>query len=119
MKKFVLSLLLVGSTLFAMAANNGNQSENTTAGKAVVTELSGKIIDMHTNETLVGVKVTLKGTDKIAYTDFDGMYRFDNLQPGTYNLTASYISYDNKTVEHIVLTPKAKEIDLSLKKSNE
>jgi len=118
MKKFVLSVLLIGSTVFAMAANNENKSENTSTGKTVVTELSGEIVDTNTNETLVGVKVSIDGTDKVAYTDFDGKYHFDNLKPGTYNLTASYISYENKTVENIVLTPKANEVDLSLKNSN-
>ena len=118
MKKFVLSVLLIGSTLFSMAANKESKTENTSTGNAVLTELSGQVIDKNTNETLVGVKVSVNGTDMVTYTDFDGMYHFDNLKPGNYNLTASYISYENKTVENIVLTPKAKEVDFSLENSN-
>ena len=118
MKKFVLSVLLIGSTLLSMAANNESKSENISTGKAVSTELSGQVVDKNTNETLVGVKVAIKGTDMVAYTDFDGKYHFDNLKPGKYNVTASYISYENKTVENIELTPKANEVDFSLENSN-
>ena len=101
-----------------MAANKESKSEISSTGNAVTTELSGQVIDKNTNETLVGVKVTIKGTDLVAYTDFDGKYHFDSLKPGKYNVTASYISYENKTVENIVLTPKANEVDFSLENSN-
>jgi hypothetical protein len=118
MKKIVLSVLLVGSTVLAMAANKESKSENTPTTSAQVTQLYGEVIDKNTNESLVGVKVTLDGTDKVAYTDFDGKYSFNDLKQGTYKLTASYISYENSTVENIVLTPKANEVDFSLKNSN-
>lgn len=118
MKKFVLSVLLIGSTVLAMAANKESKPENTSTNTTAPTQLYGEVIDKNTNETLVGVKVTIDGTDKVAYTDFDGKYRFDNLKPGKYKLTASYISYENSTVENILLIPKANEVDFSLKNSN-
>ena len=96
MKKFVLSLLLIGSTVLAMATNKESKSENTSTNTAALTQLYGEVIDKNTNETLVGVKVTIDGTDKVAYTDFDGKYSFDNMKPGKYKLTASYISYESK-----------------------
>lgn len=118
MKKFVLSILFIGSTVLAMAANKESKSDNSTTNNAALTQQYGEVIDKNTNETLVGVKVTIDGTDKVAYTGFDGKYSFDNLKPGKYKLTASYISYENSTVENIQLTSKANEVDFSLKNSN-
>lgn len=54
------------------------------------------MIDAKTGETLPGATIMIEGTTKGASADFDGNYTLSGLQPGKYNLVASYITYDNK-----------------------
>jgi len=117
MKKLFVSILLVGCVVFTYAGNKENKKENA-ADNSELTTISGQILDQRTNETLVGVKVALKGTDKIAYTDFDGKYSFENVKPGTYALTASYISYEESTVENLKLNKNTNQVNIRLKDAN-
>ncbi len=117
MKKLFLSFLLVGCVAFAYAGKKENKKEHA-ADNSELTTISGQVLDQRTNETLVGVKVALKGTDKVAYTDFDGKYSFNNVKPGTYELTASYISYEKSTVQDLKLDKNINQVNILLKDSN-
>lgn len=117
MKQLLLSILFVGCIVFTYAENKGNKKESTVSDSELTT-ISGQVLDQRNNETLVGVKVTLNGTDKVAYTDFDGKYSFDNVKPGTYELTASYISYKESTVEDLRLNKTANQVNILLKDAN-
>ncbi len=116
MKHLFLILVFVGAVATSFAGSKDSKTE-TTAEKAVLS-ISGEITDQATQEALVGVKVTLEGTDKVAYTDFDGKYSFESLAPGTYNLTASYISYQKSSVKNVELSLNTNQVDISLKASN-
>lgn len=60
--------------------------------------LNGKIIDANTNEGLAGVKIQLYGSDIITYTDFDGNFKFEGLEPQACAIIINYISYYQKVV---------------------
>ncbi len=69
------------------------------------TQLQGKISDEVTGEPIIigtvalykeGVLVT--GTD----TDFDGNYFFSDVDPGTYDIEASYVGYQAKRISGVV-----------------
>jgi len=90
-------LLLVGLLQGLMTFANAN------TGK-----IAGQIIDKKTGEELIGVTVIIEGTTFGAATDFEGKFIIGNLQPGTYNLIASYVSYSKKTIQGIVV--KANEV---------
>jgi hypothetical protein len=109
---FALFFLFLGlSTAFA----DGVTTEATPVKTA---KIEGKVLDLLTGETLTGVAVTIKGTDLVAYTDFDGNYSFGNLKPGTYHLVASYISYNNSLIENVELIPElTREIIIQLQAS--
>jgi hypothetical protein len=117
MKKLFVSVLLVACVVFTYAGKKETKKENT-ADNSELTTISGQILDQRTNETLVGVKVALKGTGKVAYTDFDGKYSFENVKPGTYALTASYISYEESTVENLKLSKNTNQVNIRLKDAN-
>ncbi len=87
-KKIKITLLIICSVLIA-------QSQT---GKIV-----GKIIDAKTGETLPGATVLIEGTTKGVSSDFDGNFTLSGLQPGKYNLIASYITYDNKKFIDVVV----------------
>jgi len=66
-------------------------------------KIAGKIVDGKTGETLPGATVLIEGTTKGASADFDGNFSLNSIQPGTYNLVISYITYDNKKLTGVVV----------------
>ncbi len=117
MKK--LFILLIAISLFSVcsAKNNGVKTEAPSKSKAHIA-LVGKVIDSNTNEALVGVEVKLEGTDIKAYTDFDGNFSIKNVQPGEYNIIASYISYNKSYIEKLSVTNKNNQVNIKLQSSN-
>ena len=62
--------------------------------------LTGTVTDKLTGEALVGVEIKLKDTDKKVYTDFDGMFAFEEIKPGTYDISAQYVSYEKNELRN-------------------
>jgi len=56
--------------------------------------LSGYITDSRTGEPLIGANVGIEGTSRGSSTDSDGYYEITNIEPGSYNITATYIGYE-------------------------
>jgi outer membrane receptor protein involved in Fe transport len=103
MKLFTIMFLFL-SSLVLFAQNSGN--------------LSGKIIDAKTGETLPGVNVIIKGTYYGAATDFNGKFRIDNISVGTYNVTISLIGYKSFEYTGILIEAnKTKELDIKLEET--
>ena len=72
-----------------------------TIGFAQTGKISGIIIDKTTQETLIGVNISIDGSLLGATTDIDGKYEVTDLAPGNYKLIISYIGYANKNVENV------------------
>lgn len=66
-------------------------------------KISGKMIDGKTGETLPGATIMIEGTTKGASADFDGNFVISGIQPGTYTLVASYVTYDSKKLAGVVV----------------
>lgn len=66
--------------------------------------IRGKVIDNKTGETLIGVTVQIPGTTIGTITDFDGNYSIP-VEPGTYTLKVSYISYQAQMYEDVEVKP--------------
>ena len=95
-------VLLLNSNVFA--------SGDTPVVSAAKASITGKVVDIKTGESLVGVAVSVEGTDLKAYTDLDGTFTINSLDPGNYNLILSLISYKNSLVENLKLTASEKEV---------
>ncbi len=106
----LVALLMIGVSSFA---NNKNNTKPTAAADNAITSISGTITDEVTGENLVGVKVVLEGTDKVAYTDFDGIFTFDGVTKGTYTMSVDYISYTD--AEKTIDTKEEKEVSIKMK----
>lgn len=63
--------------------------------------IRGNVIDEQYGDPLIGANVLIEGTTQGATTDLDGNYSIEGLEPGTYKLVCSYISYQNKTITGI------------------
>lgn len=80
--------------------------------------LEGKITDTETGEPVIFATVALykngilvTGTE----TDIDGYYIFSSIDPGTYDIEASYVGYQSKRVEGVlVLAGKSNRLDVEL-----
>jgi len=85
----------------ALAANTGS--------------ISGRVTDKQTGEPLIGASVIVEGTELGNATDLNGQYQIINVQPGTYNVTASYTGYnDLRTTGVLVVQDNATTVDFKL-----
>ncbi len=102
----VIAILGVGLNASAADAANFNtfnrkETISSAALEMVVTDVSGKVIDDKTGETIPGVSVTVKGRAVATATDINGMYALKDLQPADV-LVFSSVGYE--TIERNVGT---------------
>lgn len=64
-------------------------------------KIEGVITDKNTNETLPGANVVIEGTTLGAIADFDGRFVINNVKPGTYNISVSFISYKSILLQSV------------------
>lgn len=122
MKKTLLTLSFFAAVVFASAGNMGNSenknkaSETASANAAV--SISGKVIDFVSGEALAGVEVTIEGSTKKVHTDFDGKFKIENMKPGSYNLIASFISYNKSFIEKLDVAKTNQVLNIKLQSAN-
>ncbi|NLO70495.1 MAG: TonB-dependent receptor plug domain-containing protein [Porphyromonadaceae bacterium] len=81
--------------------------------------IKGKVIDSADNEPLIGASVTISGTTTGGATDFDGNYTITNLDPGTYTLSVTYISYKAQSKANVrVESGKETVVDIALESAD-
>ena len=66
--------------------------------------ISGKIIDQQTGEALIGANIIIVGTSLGAASDVNGEYLVSNLNAGQYSVKASYIGYQDMTINNVRVT---------------
>lgn len=67
--------------------------------------IRGTVIEDATGEPLYGVTVVIKGTTNGAITDFEGKFQI-NTAPGTYELQASFVSFQTISISDVIVTPE-------------
>ena len=83
--------------------------------------ISGYVVDGTTGETVIGVNVVVKGTNRGAATDGNGYFVIPVLEQGDYTLEIMHIAYEKKTLavqlrnksillDNISLKPKVIEL---------
>ncbi len=65
--------------------------------------IRGKVTDGVTGESLIGANVIIDGSTKGAMADLDGNYSLENLEPGSYTIAASFISYEKITETEVIV----------------
>lgn len=115
MKKAIFALLLAvfATSVFAEKTDTKSEAKSETKSEAPVFSLSGNVIDERSGEALVGVEVKLEGSEVKTYTDFDGHFVIENLQPGECKLVASYTSY-KKNEQTLKINSKANQVKIEL-----
>lgn len=77
--------------------------------------ITGKVFDVETGEVIIGANVMLEGTTRGAATDIDGKFIIANVEPGTYTLVISVVSYAKSRVENLKVGPgQSVQLNVSL-----
>lgn len=124
MKNLLFTLLFISASVFTFGTNNNNpvskdkSAEASAASTISTVSLTGKVIDLNSGETLAGVEVTIEGSTKKTHTDLDGNFRFDGMQPGAYNVIASYISYKKSFIEKLEVGKPDQSLNIKLQSAN-
>ena len=82
---------------------------------AQTSNISGKVYDGKTGETLPGANVAIEGTNYGASTDLDGQFTIAGVPSGNYDVVISFISYQTKKINSVTVKPKeATVLNISL-----
>jgi outer membrane receptor for ferrienterochelin and colicin len=65
--------------------------------------IGGQVLDVKTNEAIIGANVVIQGTTVGGSTDLDGNFIINNVKPGTYTLVVSYIAYKSQVIADVVV----------------
>ncbi|MEZ4985069.1 MAG: carboxypeptidase-like regulatory domain-containing protein [Saprospiraceae bacterium] len=77
--------------------------------------LRGRVFDADTNQPLVGAAVSLATLSEGRITDSVGMFRFDPIPSGRYQLTISYLGYQEVVLnEVLVASGKEQVLEIAL-----
>ncbi len=100
MKNYLLLITLVLST-FTYAQTKGS--------------VVGKLTDKeYNNEPLAFANVLIKGTTTGTTSDFDGLYSFENLDPGNYVLSFSFVGYETQEIPVTIVAGKVTEVNVPM-----
>lgn len=65
-------------------------------------KISGQTVNAKTGTPVSGVNITVSGSRTVS-SDVNGNFTVSGLRPGTYTLTCSYVSFNTKVVEDVVV----------------
>lgn len=82
--------------------------------------IKGKVVEAASNEPIPFATVAIDGTTIGVATDIDGNYEFTALEPGLYNINASFLGFQTEMKRDIQVTnSKPAIIDISLSEETE
>ena len=77
--------------------------------------IAGKLIDKEfNNEPLPFANILIKGTTTGTTSDVDGLYRFDDLDPGSYTLVFSFVGYQTKEIQVDVVAGETVTLNVTM-----
>jgi outer membrane receptor protein involved in Fe transport len=90
----------------------------TSAAIAQTGRVVGKAVDQQSDEPLIGANIIIVGTSLGAATDVNGNFIISQVPPGNYNIKASYIGYQDVTVQGVnVIQGLSAEVNFRLPSS--
>ncbi|MBM77768.1 MAG: ferric aerobactin receptor [Crocinitomicaceae bacterium] len=76
--------------------------------------IKGTVVDETSNETIPFANIFIENTKSGVTSDLDGNYIIENLKPGLYNITCSYIGYKPKSFSEVIVSSN-KPTNLTIK----
>ena len=114
MKKVVVLIIALCCTGATFAQMPGGAS-----GPSIVGKISGQIIDSLTQKPVDYATVSMgragstKNTNG-ALSDEKGSFKIENIAPGSYRLTISFLGYQTKTLTMVKTTPQKPDLNLGV-----
>jgi ferric enterobactin receptor len=84
-------------------------------GPSVVGKVTGTVIDQKTKEPVEFATVSISKAGKLmngTITDSKGNFKLENLSPGRYIVSVSFVGYEAKTVDSVLTTPEKPDLGL-------
>ncbi len=82
--------------------------------------IRGTVTNRLNNEPIMFANLQVEGTTKGTTTDIDGNYEITGLDPGLYNLTVTYVGFNDQTIYEIQVTnSKPAVVDFQLEEVTE
>lgn len=66
-------------------------------------KISGQTINEKSGAPITGVNISVLNSATIVSSDVNGNFTISSLRPGTYTLTCTYISYNTKVIEDVIV----------------
>jgi len=109
--RFVLSVLLfVLYSPFLLSSTTKKENDE----KPASVSMTGKVIDHKSGEALAGVLLEFEELGARIYTDFEGKFQLNDLAPGRYYLTTSFISYDSQELDLELVSENTEPVKIEL-----
>ncbi len=70
--------------------------------------IAGQVVDVKTNEAIIGANVVIQGTTVGAATDLDGNFLINNVKPGSYIMVVSFVTYKTQTIPDVAVESGSK-----------
>ena len=85
------------------------------AMNAIPGTIAGTVTNSETMEAIIGATITVDGTSYTATTNSSGEYTIENVEPGTYNITASADDYFPLTIDNqTIISNQTTALDFAL-----
>lgn len=109
-KNFLAALMIILG--IAMISTEVMAQENEQA------ELTGQVVDAMNQEPVANAQITLQGENQETSTGDDGTFTFENVEPGTYTLTATAEGYEEWEQE-VEVTEQGGAVQIELEPSSD
>ena len=76
--------------------------------------LQGTVLESGTSEPIPGATVYIEDLNLKVFTDFDGNFSLENLQPGKYTLRVSFPSFTEKTLKSVEIVAGSNSLLVAL-----
>lgn len=114
LKNLLIILLVILSQITISQNRSGNQKGMMISGK-----ISGIVIDAQTKQIIEYCNIILLNLRDSSMVNgtisgTGGKFVIENVKPGIYFLKASYIGYDSRIIDSILVTPRSPEVNLGI-----
>lgn len=83
-------------------------------------EVSGTVTDGSSGTSLPGVNIVVIGTQQGASTDAEGQYTISGIEPGTYDLRATFVGYQEQVRQDVTVSAgETTQVDFTLSPQSE
>lgn len=105
--------------IFSVTVLQINAYSLTDTSKLAYGQVSGKVLDKSTGETIIGANVIIEGTTVGVATGLEGEFTLPNIPVGDLNIQVSFISYEPVIIENVKIEGgKTTHLDVVLQETN-